>query len=74
MTHIPTISIGDKVKYVGCCKEQIRWGNNDDPNGILEIGKEYTVESTEVHTAHTKLLIKGYNGKFNSVCFVKGEN
>jgi hypothetical protein len=71
--HIPRIHDGDKVTYIGCCREQINWGNNDNPDNVLERGKEYTVERTEVHTAHTKLMIKGYNGKFNSICFLKGE-
>ena len=59
--------------YIGCCKEQINWGNNDNPDDVLERGKEYTVKMTEMHTSHTKLIIEGYEGKFNSICFLKGE-
>lgn len=74
MMNIPRIHDGDRVKYIGCCKEQVKWGNNDNPDDILERGESYTVERTEVHTAHTKISIKGYNGKFNSICFLKEEN
>ena len=71
--YIPRIHDGDKVKYIGCCKEQLLWGNNDNPDNVLKRGEEYIVEKTEVHTAHTKISIKGYDGKFNSICFLKGE-
>ena len=47
--------------------------NNDNPDDVLERGKEYTVKMTELHTSHTKLIIEGYEGKFNSICFIKGE-
>ena len=46
----------------------------DNPDDILERGESYTVERTEVHTAHTKISVEGYNGKFNSICFIKEEN
>lgn len=72
--NIPRIYDGDKVKYIGCCREQVKWGNNDNPDDVLERGQEYIVEQTEVHTAHTKISIKGYKGKFNSICFIKEEN
>ena len=42
--HIPRIHDGDKVTYIGCCKEQLNWGNNDNPDDVLERGKEYTVK------------------------------
>jgi hypothetical protein len=48
----------------------VKW----NPDTILKRGEKYTVEKTEVHTAHTKISIKGYNGKFNSICFLKEEN
>jgi hypothetical protein len=72
--NISRIHDGDKVKYIGCCREQVKWGNNDNPDDVLERGQEYIVEQTEVHTAHTKISIKGYKGKFNSICFIKEEN
>lgn len=59
----------DMVKYIGCSKEQIRWGNNNDPTGILVESQCYCVEKVEVHSQHTKLILQGINGKFNSVCF-----
>jgi hypothetical protein len=59
---------GDKVKFIGCSKEQIAWGNNDSPY-MLILGRIYTVEIVEVHSQHTKISLKGITGKFNSVCF-----
>ena len=60
---------GDKVKYIGCTEIQIKWGSNTDPNGILNIGDEYYIENVESHSQHTKLMLRGIEGKFNSVCF-----
>ena len=62
---------GDCVKYIGSCREQVSWGNNSDHDGILVKGKEYVVADTEVHTSHTKLILSGYNGKYNSISFMK---
>jgi hypothetical protein len=62
---------GDKVRYTGSIEEQVRWGNNDNPVGILIEGDVYYVERVEVHTWHTKLYLRGVYGKFNSVCFEK---
>ena len=63
------IKPGDTVVYIGCSKEQIRWGNNDDPTGILSLGKEYVVEDVEIRSQHTKLTVLG--NRYNSVCFKK---
>lgn len=60
---------GEIVKFIGCEDTQVRWGSNDDPNGILIEGEFYTLEDVEVHSWHTKVQIKGIKGKFNSVCF-----
>lgn len=49
--------------------EQIRWGSCADPRGILTVGGVYEVEREDVHTWHTKLFLKGFNGGFNSVNF-----
>jgi hypothetical protein len=58
------------VIYTGASDVQVRWGGRDDPRGILEIGKEYTVTDTEVHSWHTKITLDGFPDKqFNSVCF-----
>jgi hypothetical protein len=62
---------GNNVKFIGCSKEQIAWGNNDDPTGILIVGDKYYVEKVEVHSQHTKLTLRGICGRFNSVCFEK---
>lgn len=60
---------GSKVKFIGCSKEQIAWGNNDDPNLVLFLGDQYLIEKVEVHSNHTKIELLGIIGKFNSVCF-----
>ena len=57
------------VEYTGCSKEQIRWGNNDDPTLSLVVGKEYTIEKVDVHSQHTKIKLYNKVGWFNSVCF-----
>ena len=62
---------GDKVRYTGSIEEQVRWGNDDNPVGILIEGDTYFVERVEVHTWNTKLHLRGVYGKFNSVCFEK---
>ena len=64
------IKAGDTVKFLGCSPEQVRWGNNDDPIGILIVGDKYYVEHVEVHSHHTKIQLRGVlKLKFNSVCF-----
>ena len=64
-------NVGDKVIYLGCTQEQINWGSNDDPRGLLIENNEYYVEKVDVHSYHTKLTLKGIRGNFNSVCFDK---
>jgi hypothetical protein len=63
------IKVGDLVKFLGCSREQIQWGNNNDPNNILFVGDRYYVEHVYVHSQHTKIELRGIKGKFNSVCF-----
>ncbi len=63
------IRAGDTVKFLGCSKEQIQWGNNDDPNPHLFVGDKYYVEHVHIHSQHTKIELRGVRGKFNSVCF-----
>jgi len=66
------IKIGDVVEYIGCSKEQVKWGNNDDPaQSFLIIGREYIVSDVEVHSQHTKVSVLNKSGRFNSVCFRK---
>jgi hypothetical protein len=62
---------GEYVRFIGCNKDQIAWGNNTDPTGILIVGDKYFVEKVEVHSQHTKLTLRGVSGRFNSVCFEK---
>lgn len=63
------IKTGNTVKFLGCSKDQIQWGSNDDPTGILIVGDKYYVEHVYVHSQHTKIELRGVKGKFNSVCF-----
>lgn len=62
---------GDEVQYLGSIEEQVKWGNNDNPNDILIEGDIYYVERVETHSSHTKLYLRGFYNKFNSVCFEK---
>lgn len=62
---------GDKVKYVGCDGEQIRWGGHADPRGILEESATYTIQRISVCSQHTKIYLAGFSGHFNSACFRK---
>lgn len=65
---------GDEVAFIGCSKHQIQWGNNDDPNPLLELSERYVIESVNVRSSHTKIKLVGVNGWFNSVCFVRGDD
>lgn len=60
-----------KAEYTGeATQEQINWGGNDDPRGLLESGKTYDIELVDIHTWHTKIYLKDFPGKkFNSVHF-----
>lgn len=60
----------DLVSFISCSKHQIQWGNNDDPNPILTEGETYQIEDVDIHSYHTKIKLKGYDGWFNSVCFM----
>lgn len=65
-----TIKTGNQVRFLGCSKEQVAWGSNDDPTGLLFVGDIYHVEHVEVHSQHTKIELRGVlKQKFNSVCF-----
>lgn len=63
------IKEGDYVKFIGCTREQINWGNNTDPEDLLIQGGVYFVQQMIVKSSHTKLILRGVEGKFNSVCF-----
>lgn len=50
--------------------EQIKWGGNDDPRELLEVGVFYEVILIEEHSMHTKITLKDFPCyKFNSVSF-----
>ena len=57
------------VIYDGASESQIRFGGNDDPRDILTVGDEYELEDVEVHSYHTKIKLKGFDGWFNDVSF-----
>ena len=42
-----------------------------DVNGVLTVGKEYEVESVEVHSSYTLVKLKGIDDMFNSVLFAE---
>lgn len=60
---------GDKVVFVSAADSQISWGGCDDPRPILNNGETYEVESTDVHSWHTKVKLVGIDGLFNSSHF-----
>ena len=66
MTHFQP---DDIVVFKGQTEEQRRWGNNDDANEFLIVGKEYIVDSVVIYSQHSKLKLRNKNGRFNSVCF-----
>ena len=59
---------GDVVTYNGWTKEQVKWGNNDTPY-MLIVGRQYVIETVEVHKWHTKVTLHRILGKFNSAHF-----
>jgi len=59
----------DVVVFKGQTEEQRKWGNNNNANEFLIVGRQYVVESVDVHSQHTKLKLQHKNGRFNSVCF-----
>lgn len=63
------MKVGDLVEYLGCSKEQIQWGNNDDPRSYLIVGRTYQIEEVTVLSQHTKVKLYNKMGMFNSVCF-----
>lgn len=63
------IEEGDYVKFTGCSREQVNWGNNTDPDPLLVYGGVYYVQELIVKSSHSKLVLRGVEGKFNSVCF-----
>ncbi len=65
------IVAGDLVRFLGCSEEQVRWGDNDDPNPILLLGTVYHIREVETHSCYTKVSLEGIQGRFNSVCFEK---
>lgn len=67
--QIKFFSKGCKVKFISSNKSQVEWGNNDDPDLLLEKDEIYEVKNIEVYSYHMKLYLKEVDGKFNSVSF-----
>ncbi len=62
--------MGQKIRYIGASDEQVKWGGNDDPRGLLKAGWVYELYRSEVHSYHTKYYLAEFPGlKFNSVSF-----
>lgn len=59
----------DWITFIGASDEQVNWGGGNDPRTVLTIGETYEVERTSVHSWHTRIYLKGFDGWFNSVCF-----
>ena len=61
MKHVICKNLEETVANFGSCT---------DPNGLLEIGKTYTVIEEDVHSWHTKLYLAEFPDKpFNSCHF-----
>jgi hypothetical protein len=68
------MNVGDKVKFIGADKDQIQWGNNDDPNLVCNREDVYEIGYVEVHNWHTKVRLLGIEGIFNNVSFEEVED
>ena len=62
-------TVGSTVIFIGATDSQVAWGGNDDPRKVLTEGEEYTIESVDVHSWHTKITLVGIKGRFNNVSF-----
>jgi hypothetical protein len=61
---------GQKIKFTGVgCKEQIQWGGNTNPEGVLKENEIYTIKDVDVRSWSTRIYLKGIDGYFNIVWF-----
>ena len=61
---------GTIVTYISPNESPVKLGNNNNPLNLLKVGEKYTVDHTEVHSFHTKVVLKEFpDYKFNSVHF-----
>lgn len=59
-----------KVKCINVSKDVSNFGRGGTASGVLEVGKEYTVIDTEVHSWHTTYELEEIPDKiFNSCHF-----
>jgi len=64
-----------KVKFIGCSQDQVNYGSHDDPNGILEIGKVYSLLKVKKFALHVRYILEEFPDLgFNSACFEDIEN
>ena len=60
---------GHKVVCVNTDEDVAKFGSCTSPDGVLTVGTQYTVDSTEVHSWHTKVYLVEVEGAFNSAHF-----
>ena len=60
---------GDLVKFESSSKFQVTWGQNDDPDLLLKKNEIYEIEKVQIRSYHTKVYLKGIEGKFNGSSF-----
>ena len=62
-----------RVIYKGDATDlQVKWGGNDDPRICLGTDYAYNVVKQEVHSWHTKYVLREWpNKKFNSCHFTE---
>lgn len=61
-----------KIKFIASevSKDQINWGGNDDPTGLLKVGEEYELDHADIRSQSTRIFLKDFPGKqFNVVWF-----
>ena len=59
----------DMATYLGCSDDQVSYGGHNDPRGILIEGKIYEIEDLVIESYVSRMMLKGIEGSFNSVCF-----
>lgn len=61
---------GTPIIFHGASKAQIDWGGGKtDPNGLLDLGKEYTLAAVDIHSYHTNVRVEGFPQWFPSSAF-----
>jgi len=59
-----------RVKFIGATDAQVRWGDNDDPRGILDETRVYEVVKIDMNAWNTRIKLVGFPDYwFNVKCF-----